>query len=283
MGQPSLIKKILSFLTGGRFFKSHNIEEQIQHLIDVGEETGKISEHEGEMIQGIFQLRDTLAREIMLPRMEVVCINLDTPIKEIIDLVKTTGHSRYPIIKTDIDHIIGLLHAKDIIARWNFEENGFSLSELLRPCHFIPENRRINDILLDFQKNRFHMAIVTDEYGGTSGLITIEDILEKIVGDIQDEHDVEETHIRSIDSHTILVDARTDIEDLEEYLHVNLPQGNYESVGGFIISLVDRVPRSGESIPFNEFEFVIEKADQRRVETVKVRRVDKQESANSGG
>lgn len=283
MGQLYLFKKILSFLTGGRFFESHNIEEQIQHLIDVGEEAGQISEHEGEMIQGIFELRDTMAREIMLPRIEITCIRADTPIQEILDLVKTTGHSRYPIIQPDIDNIVGLLHVKDIIARWNFEGDGFSLSDLLRPCHFIPENRRISDILLDFQKNRFHMAIVTDEYGGTSGLITIEDILEEIVGDIQDEHDVEETLIRNIDSNTILVDARTDIEDLEEHLEISLPEGDYESVGGFIISLVDRVPRSGESISFDSIEFIIEKADQRRVESVKIRRVERQESATSGG
>ena len=274
MKEHSLFKRILSFLSGGRLFQPNKIEEKIQALIGEGEEEGQISKQEGVMIQGILELRDTLAREIMIPRTEMSFIQIDTPLDEVISLVEEKGHSRYPVYKHDIDDIIGFLHVKDLIPQCSERNGGISMQEVLRPCHFIPETRRLIDILRDFQTRRFHMAVVTDEYGGTSGIITIEDILEEIVGDIQDEHDHEEPLIHKIDDANLLVDARADIEDLEEYMGIVFPDGEYESVGGLIIHLVSRVPKIGEVIPFEKLEFIIEKADKRRIQTIKVRRLE---------
>ena len=276
MGTRSFFKQLLNFLSGGRLFSSNNIEEQIQHLIDVGEEAGQLSEHEGNMLQGILELRDTLAREIMVPRTEITGIRLDTPLDQIIDLISEKGHSRYPVFEEDVDHISGILHVKDLISLWKPDTQDMDLKALLRPCRFIPDNKHISDILRDFQNESFHMAIVTDEYGGTSGLLTIEDILEEIVGDIQDEYDKEETLIEQIDQQTFVVDARVDIEDLEEILQIDFPEGTYESVGGFIIHLVARVPGVGEVITFDNLEFVIEEADERKIERIRVHRSEPQ-------
>ncbi len=274
MKEPSLLKRLLSFLSGGRLFGPNKIEERIQALIGEGEEEGQISKQEGVMIQGIFELRDTLAREIMVPRTEMTFIQIDMSLDEVIDLVQEKGHSRYPVYQRDVDDIIGFLHVKDLIPQCSRRNGAISMRDVIRPCHFIPETRRLSDILRDFQTRRFHMAVVTDEYGGTSGIITIEDILEEIVGDIQDEHDHEEPLIHKIDENNLMVDARADIEELEDYMGIEFPEGEYESVGGLIIHLVSRVPKAGEVIPFEKLEFVIEKADKRRIQSIKVRRVE---------
>jgi magnesium and cobalt transporter len=207
----------------------------------------------------------------MIPRTEMVCIRADASGEAIIQMIKSTGHSRYPVYEKGVDNIIGILHVKDLLSHWEPGEGYPNLAQILNPPYFISENMRTADILREFQSRRFHMAIVTDEYGGTSGLISIEDILEEIVGDIKDEHDVEETLIQTLDDGAVLVDARVDIEDLEEYLHIELPEGDYESVGGFIINLMGKVPHVGEVIGFEPLEFRIEKADQRKIEKVTVR------------
>ncbi len=282
MGKQTFIQKALSFLTNGRL-GSENIEEKIQALLDEGEEAGEISEQEGEMIQGIFELRDTLASEIMIPRTEMTCIQLDSPLSDVPGLVSEKGHSRYPVYEDDLDHIVGILHVKDLIARHLPNGETVLKREFLRPCSFIPETKRVSDILRDFQANRFHMAVVTDEYGGTSGLVTIEDIIEEIVGDIQDEYDHEESTIQEIDQDTILIDASADIEDLEEHWDITLPPGDYESVGGFIINIVSRVPKVGEVISYQNMEFVIEKGDKRRIRRIRVRRLDSRLPATSVG
>jgi len=277
----SKVKRVLGFSFLGRLFKPPNIEEQFQHLIDAGEEAGTLSEIEGEMIEGVLELRDSVARELMVPRTEMVCIRADASGEEIIRLIKSTGHSRYPIYENDIDSIIGILHVKDLISQWGPGEEYLNLGQIIRPPYFISENMRTVDILKEFQSRRFHMAVVTDEYGGVSGLITIEDILEEIVGDIRDEHDKEETRIQTLDDGTVLVDARLDVEELEDYLHVDLPEGDYESVGGFLINLVGKVPQTGEVLKFESLEFRIDKADQRKIEKIKIRPLEQLQSASS--
>jgi magnesium and cobalt transporter len=164
-----------------------DLQKEIQQLIDVGEEEGLLSEDEGEMIQSIFSFRDTLAREIMVPRTDAVIVSADTPIEELLQLVIQKGHSRFPVHGGSVDNIIGILHVKDLISCWSQEQLDFK--DILRTPYFIPETKKISHLLRELRDKKSHMAIVIDEYGGTAGLVTIEDIIEEIIGEIHDEHD----------------------------------------------------------------------------------------------
>ena len=168
-----------------RVGESENIEKEIQQLIDEGEERGLISEDEGEMIQGIFSFRDTIAREIMVPRTDAVYVRVDAGLSEIIQIILQSGHSRIPIYQENIDNIVGTLHAKDLLNYWG--QSSLDLTTIMRPPYFIPETKKISDVLKDLRINKSHMAIVLDEYGGTAGILTLEDIIEEIIGDVMDE------------------------------------------------------------------------------------------------
>lgn len=249
-----------------------NIEKEIQQIIDEGEQQGLISEDEGEMIQGIFSFRDTIAREIMVPRTDAVCAHYDTHFPDIIQLIIQSGHSRIPIYQGNIDNIIGTLHAKDLLSYWGRDD--LEIRSIVRSPYFIPETKKISEVLKDLRDNKSHMAIVIDEYGGTAGILTLEDIIEEIIGEVMDEHDSEEKMIVKQEDGSISVNARLDAEELEDYLDLELPEGKFESVGGFIISLLGRVPAVGERLTYRNIEIVVEAANNRKIERVKIRRVD---------
>lgn len=251
---------------------TQNIEKEIQQLIDEGEQQGLISEDEGEMIQGIFSFRDTIAREIMVPRTDAVCAPLETGIMEIIDLILGSGHSRIPIYKENIDNIIGTLHAKDLLGGWGAKD--LDISTMVRPPYFIPETKKISEVLKDLRGNKSHMAIVIDEYGGTAGILTLEDIIEEIIGEIMDEYDADQKMIAEHEDGSITVNARLDVEELEDYLDVELPEGKFESVGGFVISLLGKVPAVNEVVIYNNLEMRIEAASSRKVEKIRIRKLD---------
>ncbi|MBZ4658758.1 MAG: HlyC/CorC family transporter [Desulfacinum sp.] len=251
--------------------KPKDLEKEIQQLIDEGEERGLISEDEGDMIQGIFSFRDTVAREIMVPRTDTLAAPVDTPIESIIRLIVESGHSRIPIYQDSIDNIVGILHAKDLLQYWG--KDSIELRETLRPPYFIPESKKISDVLRDLRHRKSHMAIVIDEYGGTAGVLTLEDIIEEIIGDIMDEYDSEENWLMEQEDGSILVDARLDIEELEDYLDVEFPEGKFESIGGFVISRLGRVPGVNEKIQFQGLEMVVEAADSRKIERIRIRRL----------
>ncbi len=250
---------------------SERFEEEIQDLIDQGAEKGVISPGEGEMIQSIFELGDTVAREIMVPRTSIVAVAVETPLGQLIDIVLKNGHSRLPIFQKDIDHIIGVLHAKDILSYWGHGSEEPLPKEIVRPPIFVPETKKIVDLLAEVRAKKSHMAIILDEYGGTAGLVTLEDIIEEIIGDIRDEYDVEEEQITRIDQNTVLVDARLNIEDLEELLGVDLPEGDYETVGGFITDLTGRVPEENEVLEFKDLTLTIRSADERKINQVEIK------------
>lgn len=254
-----------------RLEKTEDLEKEIEQLIDEGEQRGLISEDEGEMLQGIFSFRDTIAREVMVPRTDAVCARADTPITDIIQLIVHTGHSRIPIFQEDVDNIIGTLHAKDLLTYWGRED--IDIREIVRSPYFIPETKKISDLLQDLRDKKSHMAIVIDEYGGTSGILTLEDIIEEIIGDIMDEYDLEQEWITEEEDGTILVDARLDVEELEDYLDVEFPEGKFESVGGLIISLLEKVPVVNEKVVFNNIEMIVEAADSRKIEKIRIRRL----------
>ncbi|SMC24944.1 magnesium and cobalt transporter [Desulfacinum hydrothermale DSM 13146] len=255
-----------------RLDKPKDLEKEIQELIDEGEERGLISEDEGEMIQGIFSFRDTVAREIMVPRTDAVAAPVETPTEALIRLIVESGHSRIPIYEGSIDNIVGILHAKDLLQYWGREP--IQLRETLRPPYFIPESKKISDVLRDLRHRKSHMAIVIDEYGGTAGILTMEDIIEEIIGDIMDEYDSEEHLLVEQPDGSILVDARLDIEELEDYLDVEFPEGKFESIGGFMISRLGRVPVVNEKIHFQGLEMVVKAADNRKIEKILIRRLE---------
>lgn len=254
-----------------RLDRPQDVEKEIEQLISEGEERGVISEDEGEMIQSIFSFRDTVAREIMVPRPEAVFAHADTTVGDIIQHILESGHSRIPIYLDNIDNIIGIVHAKDLLQYWGRDD--IAVSEIARPPYFIPETKKISELLKDLRDKKSHMTIVIDEYGGTAGILTLEDIIEEIIGDIMDEYDSEVKRIVEQDDGSILVDASLDVEDLEDYLGMEFPEGKFESVGGFIISLLGKVPEVQEKVAFGNLEMVVAVADSRKIEKILIRKV----------
>ncbi len=247
---------------------SKDLNVEIHDLMDEGQAKGLISNDESHMVYGVLDLKEMEAHSIMVPRIEISSASLDATLRQVIDLVTECGHTRIPIHKDNIDQIIGILHSKDLL-RFLGEDGDSKLpTEILRPPFFVPEKRKVSDLLKDLQARREHLAVLTDEYGGTAGIITIEDILEEIVGEIMDEHDNEVDRIIPIENGAFLVDARLEVEKLEEALRIKLPEGDFESVGGFIIHLLGRIPDVGEKVPFDGMEMTIQEGDQRKIDKI---------------
>jgi CBS domain containing-hemolysin-like protein len=254
---------------------SNAIAEEIQDLMDEGMAKGLVSDEESHMVHGVLELRETQAHSIMVPRTEMSAATIDATLGEVIHLVRECGHTRIPIFSGTIDKIEGILHAKDLLKLWGQAPSITLPPNLLRPPFFVPETKPLAELLRELKAKQTHMAVVTDEYGGTAGIITIEDILEEIVGEILDEHDKETPFLTVHDDGTALVDARMEADKLEDFLNFKLPKGDYESVGGFIIHLLGRIPEIGEKIPFEGINLVIKKADQRKIDEVLVETVPK--------
>ena len=234
----------------------------------------ELKEEEKEMIHGIVELGDTEVKENMLPRPDMICADQNSSLEQIRDLVKKTGHSRIPVYKDNIDNITGIIHVKDLFLKEAFGEKIPNLSQLARKAYFIPETKKIDELLREFKRSKNHMAIVVDEYGGTAGLVTLEDILEEIVGEIQDEYDTEVPPIRKLDDRTYRVDANVSIENLNEELGTKIAQEGFETLGGFIYDLVGSVPEEGKVLEFKfpemELKIVVEKVVGQRIKTVRV-------------
>ena len=196
-------------------------EEEIHSIIDVGEQEGVINRDEHAMIDAVLDLGDTLVREILVPRTEMVAVEITTPVTEVLETIIAAGHSRIPVYEGDVDHITGILYAKDLLKLWGKRPDEISIRSICRKAYFIPETKTTADLLKEFKGRRVHMAVAVDEYGGTAGIITIEDILEEIVGEIQDEHDpVEQANISRLDDGSYIFDARSHIEEVEEELRL---------------------------------------------------------------
>jgi len=248
--------------------KSTDLTEEIHDLMDEGQAKGLISGEESDMVYGVLELKETKALSIMVPRTEISSASIDSTLGEAIELVSDCGHTRIPFYRDNIDEIVGLLHAKDLLKLLGKDPESIIPSEILRKPYFVPGNQKISEILKDLKKEKTHLAIVTDEYGGTAGIITIEDILEEIVGEILDEHDNEHPLLTIIDEKTILVDARLEIEKLEEHFRIKLPEAEFESVGGFIIHLLGRIPKLDEDIIFQDLKMTIKSADVRKIDKI---------------
>jgi CBS domain containing-hemolysin-like protein len=269
-----LIHKILSKLKKSHLQKGHNLTDEINGLMDEGHAKGLITDEESEMVHGVLELKETTASSIMIPRTNISSAPLNATLGEIIKLVTSCGHTRIPIYKDNIDQIVGLLHAKDLLKLMGKDQTSGIPENILRQPYFVPGHQKISNLLKDLKAKKTHLAIVTDEYGGTAGIITIEDIMEEIVGEIMDEHDHEEPLLSIIDDRSVMVDAQLEVEKLEDHFNIELPKGEYESVGGFIIHMLDRIPKPAEKIRYKELEITVKSADDRRVNKVLITRGD---------
>jgi len=245
-------------------------EEEIKTLVDAGEEEGVIAEDEKAMIYSIFEFGDTRAREVMVPRIDLIALDVDTSLQEALDVVVEAGHSRIPIYERTVDHIVGLLYAKDLLVRLREQGAEPPLREILRPAYFVPETKKVDDLLREMQQRRVHMAIVVDEYGGTAGLVTVEDILEEIVGEIQDEYDAEEPVFEQISDNEYLLDARMDLDDVNYLLGTELPTESGDTLGGLIYSSLGKVPTPGEQLHIDGLTIEVLTVAGRRIRKVRV-------------
>ena len=250
---------------------SDNLAEEIHDLMDEGQAKGLISGEESDMVYGVLDLKETMVHSIMIPRTEISSAPADSTLEEVIKLVTDCGHTRIPIYSENIDKIIGILHAKDLIKLLGKAPTSRIPTDFLRKPYFVPGTLKVALLLKDLKAKKTHLAIVTDEYGGTAGIITIEDILEEIVGEIMDEHDDEKPMITILDGETLLVDARLEVKKLEEHLNMELPKGDFESVGGFIIHITGKIPRINEKISYNHLEITVKKADQRKIDEIMIK------------
>lgn len=253
--------------------KKEITEEDLITLIDAGKDEGVIEEEEKEMIRNIFEFGDTMVKEVMIPRVDIACIPSDTKLGLILKLIKKMGHSRIPVYEETIDNIIGILYAKDLLSiyeQWYTSKEKFDLKGIIREAYFVPENKKIDELLDIFQKDRIQIAIAIDEYGGTAGLITMEDVVEEVVGEIIDEYDKEIKLYEIIGDNTVIVDGIISIEEINEILNIEIPENDFETLGGFIFDLLGRVPRKGEKIEYQNFQIIIEQVVKNRIRRVKI-------------
>lgn len=267
----SPFKRILNFFGINRApDTTEDIEQEIQELLDDGEEQGLITREEGEMISSILEFRDTLVREIMTPRSDMVSAEAQVSAADLIQLITDEGYTRIPIYQDSPDNIIGILHAKDLLPFCLKAATMPAASELVKPAFFVLDTRKIVNLLKDFQSQKGHLAIVTDEFGSVRGLVTLEDVLEEIVGEIRDEYDKAEKRWKVVNKNMLLTDAKVNLEEVEDFFGITLPEGPYESVGGLIIHQLDRVPPVGATMLINSLVFEVVSADRRRIHTVKI-------------
>jgi magnesium and cobalt transporter len=264
----------------GRWFRrlTDTFSSEPRDLADLNEvlvhakERGIVNPDAYEMLMGVLEVSELQVRDIMVPRSQMIIVNRDDPPEQILPVVIESGHSRFPVIGEDRDEIVGILLAKDLLRY--FSEGGkddFDIKECLRPVVFIPESKRLNVLLKEFRASHHHMAVVVDEYGGVSGLVTIEDVLEQIVGDIGDEYDVDEDlDIRREGEKQFTVKAQTRIHEFNEYFGTEFPDEEFDTIGGLAINFLGRLPRRGETFALSGLEFRVLRADRRRLDMLRV-------------
>ncbi|KGQ36549.1 CNNM family magnesium/cobalt transport protein CorC [Gallibacterium genomosp. 1] len=247
-----------------------NREELVEAIRD-SEQNEVINQETRQMIEGVIEISELRVRDIMIPRSQIVFINAQQSLSECLDVIIESAHSRFPVIADERDNVIGLLLAKDLLKYLRPDAQPFSVHEVLRPAVIIPESKRVDRMLKEFRSERFHMAIVVDEFGSISGLVTIEDILEQIVGDIEDEFDEEDVEdIRQLSKHIYVVQALTDIEDFNQYFGTDFTGEEVDTIGGVIMQAFGYLPTRGESITLDNIEFKVTSADSRRIIQLRV-------------
>jgi putative hemolysin len=259
-------------ITGGRAARAPYLsEEELLTLLHVSEEQGVIEEQEHQMIHGIIEIGDKTVREIMIPRTDIVAVEKTAGLRDIIKLFKQHRHTRMPVFEHDVDHIVGLIHTKDLLLFYTLSSSAkFDMDKVIRPIEFTPEQKKVDELLNEMRTKKVHMMIVVDEYGGTAGLVTLEDLLEEIVGEIRDEYDsAEEEQLQIINDHEARVDAGFPLEELNERLHLGIEEsGDYDSVGGYVHSMLGKIAETGDSFNAGRAKWTVEKVHGRRIETI---------------
>ncbi|MBD5644510.1 HlyC/CorC family transporter [Clostridium botulinum] len=247
-------------------------KEEIKSLVEVGQENGVINEKEKEMINSIFEFDDKLADEVMTPRTEVYLIDIEKPLKEYLDELIEERYSRIPVYEGSIDNIIGILYMKDFLgeARKHGFEN-VDIRSILHPAYFVPETKNIDDLFKELQAFKKHMAILIDEYGGFSGIVSIEDLIEEVMGNIEDEYDEDEPAIKKIDNDIFIIDGMVSIDDFNDYFNIDIESQDYDTINGFLIDLLGHIPMSAEekNIEYKNFIFKIEEIKEKRIKKIK--------------
>ncbi|MFI4869620.1 MAG: HlyC/CorC family transporter [Steroidobacterales bacterium] len=245
---------------------------QLVEMLAESQQRGVLDADAFAMLEGVLAVADLQVRDIMIPRVQMVCLHRDDPIARILPAVVESGHSRFPVLDDDRDDVVGILLAKDLLRLFaGPKPSKFDMREYLRPVVFVPESKRLNVLLKEFRGNRNHMAIVVDEYSGVAGLVTIEDVIEQIVGEIDDEFDIEDDqNIRREAERQFSVRGSTRIDEFNQYFHAELPEQEFDTVAGLVMKQFGRMPRRGESVALGEFEFRVQRADRRRIDSLRV-------------
>jgi magnesium and cobalt exporter, CNNM family len=247
-------------------------EEDIKAMINLGEERGSLKEEEKELLHKVFEFGDTLAAQAMRPRTEIVTVPSNVTLREVFSLVSEFGYSRYPVIEDTVDTVVGILYIKDILVAMATGEvrNEDGIQRFVRPAYFIPENKRVSELLSEMQRERFQIAIVIDEYGGTSGLVTLEDLIEEIVGSIHDELESEEKDVQIVDEKNFVVSGQSALDEVNDLLGTGLQSSEFNTLGGFVFGLFGRMPRVGEQLRYKNLKLEILELEGRKITKVKV-------------
>ena len=252
-------------------------EHELRALAEVASDEEQIEEGEKELIHSIFEFGDTIVREVMLPRPDITAIEADKSLRDVQALVLQHGYSRIPVFEDDLDQVTGIVYAKDVLKALHQGKNDMPLSEIVREAHFVPESKKVADLLREMQKEKFHIALVTDEYGSVVGLITLEDLLEELVGEITDEYDTEEPELEQVADDVFRVDGKLSIDEVNELLDVELPDEEWDTVGGLMLGLLGSIPEEGQEVSFRNLRFTAERVDGRRISKVLITREEQPE------
>ena len=252
-------------------------EEEIRSMAEVGHEEGVIEKDEKELIHSVFEFGDTIVREVMVPRPDVVAVEDDRALRDVEALVLRHGFSRIPVIHDDLDETIGLVYAKDVLKAIHQGRQDMPLRDVVRPAHYVPESKKVSELLKEMQRQKFHIAMVTDEYGSVSGLVTLEDLLEELVGEIADEYDREEPTMEPVQDGIFRVSGKVPIDDVEELLEVELPHEEWDTVGGLVLGLLGAIPAEGQEVRFGDIVFTAERVQGRRIAKILITRLEPEE------
>lgn len=273
----SLLSSIAGLLTsrfGGRasFTMANQAEEEIKNLVETAQETGEIEVDEKELLHSVFEFSDTVAREVMTPRVDLEAMSITSDPMQVVDLIKKTGRSRIPLYEETDDQIIGIVHAKDLLMAI-LKTDKPSLRKIMRPAMFVPEGKSLNELLREMRQSRSEMAIVQDEFGGTAGVVTTEDIVEELVGEIVDEYDIEEPDIVKLDDDCLLVHGKVHVDDVFDALGAEVENSEFDTIGGLVFGLFGRQPKREEKIESEGMRFTVVESDGRRIKKLKVERI----------
>jgi CBS domain containing-hemolysin-like protein len=262
--------------------KVHSPEE-IMYLVRRSGELGKVEHDEQAMISGVFELTHTVAREVMTPRPDIVAVPVDVKFDELVDTTSRTGHSRLPVFRESLDNVEGIVLVKDLFrvaaeSAEQVEDSDFDVTRIMREPYFVPDTKPVDDLLAEFRRLKIHLAIVVDEFGGTDGLVTLEDLIEEIVGEIYDEHDVARPKYTRTARGEVLIDGGAPIDEVNEQCGIELPEEEYDTLGGFILGELGQVPMPGDVVEVGNARLVVERVDDRRVRSIRLIRLDQSES-----